>query len=102
MVMFYSFLLAFCALVASVAAASGPALLVQTTSGLVRGFNDTNTTSVQLQKWYGIRYAADTSGRNRFRPPQPVIPPPGIVDGTKFGPACLQGQSVLMNAGDKK
>jgi carboxylesterase type B len=88
-------LLALSALLASAAASreSGPRLLVRTTSGLVQGHvDDTNATTVPLLKWFGIRFAADTAGANRFRPPQPVVPAPGIFNATHFGPACLQGQ----------
>ena len=71
-------------------------LLVQTTSGLVQGFLDTNTTDVPLKKWLGVPYADDTSGQNRWRPPQSVKVKPGrIIDATAFGPACMQGRYVL-------
>jgi hypothetical protein len=47
----------------------GPSLLVSTTSGRLQGYLDINSTYAQpLKKWYGVRFAADTSGKNRFRP----------------------------------
>lgn len=66
-------------------------LIRTTTSGRVQGFLDVNTTGVPLNKWLGVRYAADTSGRNRWRPPQPVVVP-GVFDASAYGPACLQGR----------
>ena len=66
-------------------------LLVQTSSGPVRGVLDTNTTSAALQKWLGVPFAADTSGLNRWRPPKPVFNPE-VFDASDFGPACLQGR----------
>ena len=67
-----------------------------TTSGRVQGYLDTNTTSTHLQKWYGIRFAQDTSGQNRWKPPQPYTGPANnseIFSATQFGPACMQGRA---------
>lgn len=69
------------------------ALLVSTSSGKVQGFLDTTTTHVALQKWYGIRFAEDTSGANRWRPPKPFFGSEGIFNASAFGPACLQGRA---------
>lgn len=70
-------------------------LLVQTTSGAVQGFLDTNTTDVPLKKWLGVPYADDTSGANRWRPPQPVKVKHGqVINATAYGPACMQGRYV--------
>ncbi|EJD07139.1 carboxylesterase [Fomitiporia mediterranea MF3/22] len=69
-------------------------LLVNTTSGPVLGFLDNATTSVPLQKWYGVRYAQDTSGANRWRPPKPFVDTSGnVFNASGFGPACLQGRA---------
>lgn len=80
-----------------VAAASAPAandFLVQTTSGLLQGFLDVNTTDVPLKKWLGVPYADDTSGANRWRPPQPVNVEDGqVINATAYGPACMQGRA---------
>lgn len=66
--------------------------VIQTTSGPVQGYLDTNTTAVSLNKWLGMRFAADTSGANRWLPPQPVARDPSTVfDATAYGPACIQG-----------
>ncbi|KAF8655889.1 hypothetical protein AX16_002874 [Volvariella volvacea WC 439] len=69
-------------------------LTVLTTSGLVKGFVDKNTTSIPLKKWLGIRFAQDTSGPNRWVPPKKISParPSEVFDATKYGPACLQGR----------
>ena len=68
-------------------------LLVQTTSGLIQGFLDTNTTDVPLKKWLGVPYAGDTSGQNRWKPPQPVQVQPGqVINASAYGPACMQGR----------
>ena len=79
-----------------VAAISAPAtndLLVQTTSGLLQGFLDVNTTDVLLKKWLGVPYADDTSGVNRWQPPQPVKVKEGqVINATAYGPACMQGR----------
>lgn len=69
-----------------------PGPIVATTSGRVQGYLDTNTTSTQLHKWYGVRFAQDTSGNNRWKPPQPYFGT-GIFNATAFGPACLQGRA---------
>ncbi|TCD67432.1 hypothetical protein EIP91_012404 [Steccherinum ochraceum] len=67
-------------------------LLVSTTSGLVQGFLDTNTTSVPLNKWLGVYFAEDTSGANRWTPPKKTFRP-GVQNATAFGPACMQGRA---------
>lgn len=44
-----------------------------------------------LDVFLNIRYAEDTSGQNRFRPPVAHDPAPNsVVDATDFGPACPQ------------
>ncbi|KAK7030897.1 hypothetical protein VNI00_013843, partial [Paramarasmius palmivorus] len=61
--------------------------LISTTSGRVQGFADTST-------WLGVRYAADTSGENRWRPPQPVTAKEkeGVFSAKAYEPTCLQGR----------
>ncbi|KAJ2932520.1 hypothetical protein H1R20_g4562, partial [Candolleomyces eurysporus] len=70
-------------------------LLQHTTSGVVEGFADNTTISgVPLHKWLGMRFAQDTSGLNRWKPPQPVVPELGAVfNASEYGPACLQGRA---------
>lgn len=82
-------------LIVAVAGITDPDPLVKTTSGVIRGFIDTNTTSITLRKWLGIRYGEDTSGYNRWRPPVAVVPKyTTIFNATTYGPACLQGRCV--------
>lgn len=85
--------LTFVAVSASAATVSSDPLVVNTTSGLVRGYLDTNTTSVNLHKWYGVRYAQDTSGENRWQPPKSYYDGDSVFDATAFGPACMQGRA---------
>ena len=76
-------------------------LLVHTTSGLIQGFLDTYTTDVPLKKWLGVPFADDTSGANRWRPPQPVKVTPGkVLNASAYGPACMQGRYVADEADD--
>jgi para-nitrobenzyl esterase len=44
----------------------------------------------QVTAFLGIRYGADTSGDNRWRPPQPAPSWDGMQDATAFGSNCLQ------------
>lgn len=45
----------------------------------------------QVESFVGIRYAHDTGGVNRFKPPIPYIPRPNsVIQATKTGPACPQ------------
>ncbi|ESK84633.1 acetylcholinesterase precursor [Moniliophthora roreri MCA 2997] len=83
-------------LTVSRALASDPALIVSTTSGKVQGFVDTSIPGINipLKKWLGVRYADDTSGENRWRPPQHVkVEKKGVFNATAYGPACLQGRA---------
>ncbi|KAJ2917720.1 hypothetical protein MD484_g2708, partial [Candolleomyces efflorescens] len=70
-------------------------LVKHTTSGVVEGFVDDKTVpGVTLHKWLGMRFAQDTSGVNRWKPPQPVAPELGAVfNASEYGPACLQGRA---------
>ena len=49
--------------------------IVETTSGKLRG---TMTDAVAVFR--GVPYGASTAGANRFRPPQPAAPWPGVRD----------------------
>lgn len=71
-------------------------LVIDTTSGRVQGYLDTNTTSISLKKWLGVPYADDTSGKNRWRPPQPVKVAAMVFNATAYGPACIQGRCVCV------
>lgn len=44
-----------------------------------------------IDVFLGIKYAQDTSGQNRFKPPRRYTPPAGSsVDATSYGLACPQ------------
>lgn len=48
-----------------------------------------------VEAFHGIRYAHDTSGKNRFQPPKPYIPSPGsLIPAIDQGPACPQSALV--------
>lgn len=72
----------------------GSNLIVSTTSGAVQGYSDANMTSVKLNKWLGIPFAQDTSGKNRWKAPQPFPVSRTIFNATAYGPACMQGRCV--------
>ncbi|TGO10983.1 hypothetical protein BTUL_0120g00210 [Botrytis tulipae] len=47
--------------------------------------------SDKVEHSHNVKYAADTSGPNRFAPPKPFTPAPGtIIDASLPGPACPQ------------
>ena len=61
--------------------------MTKTESGLVRGLvgND-----ARITVYKGIPFAADTSGENRWRAPQPVTPWEGVRDCYEFAPVTMQ------------
>ncbi|MDO8380427.1 carboxylesterase/lipase family protein [Phenylobacterium sp.] len=54
--------------------------IVETAEGRVRGLR-----SGRIAVFKGLRYGADTSGANRFAPPQPVEPWAGVRDALDYG-----------------
>jgi para-nitrobenzyl esterase len=80
--------LAAVALVAAHTAAAQTAPVVDVTGGKIRGMQSPYNHDVLVFK--GIPYAADTGGKNRFRPPQPVTPWSGVRDATHLGDRCPQ------------
>jgi len=54
--------------------------IVETADGKVRGLK-----SGGIHVFKGMRYGADTSGANRFQPPQPVAKWTGVRDATSYG-----------------
>ncbi len=54
--------------------------VVETSEGKLRG-----VTSGGIAVFKGVRYAADTSGKNRFLPPQPLKPWSGVRDAFDYG-----------------
>ncbi len=61
--------------------------MTKTESGLVRGVAGNNA---RITVYKGIPFAADTSGENRWRAPQPVEPWEGIRDCYVFPPITMQ------------
>lgn len=51
-----------------------------------------------IEAFLGIRYAHDTGGKHRFKPPRAYTPRPGsIVSARSFGPSCPQPRSLEDN-----
>ncbi|MDT7845584.1 carboxylesterase/lipase family protein [Streptomyces justiciae] len=67
------------------AAAHPSSLVVRTDAGQVRGDSRDG-----YDEWLGIPYAADPSGANRWKPPQPVAKWSGVRNTTAFGNRCAQ------------
>jgi para-nitrobenzyl esterase len=72
---------------------SSPAPVVETTSGALRGRVEDG-----VEVFLGVRYAAPPVGPRRFRPPEPLPRPSGIVDATRPGPSAPQPPSRLTAA----
>ncbi|MER6082834.1 carboxylesterase family protein [Streptomyces sp. NPDC001833] len=70
---------------AAAAAARPSSLVVRTDAGKVRGDSRTG-----YDEWLGIRYAADPSGADRWKAPQPVVDWSGVRNATSFGNRCAQ------------
>ncbi|WP_406005462.1 carboxylesterase family protein [Streptomyces sp. NBC_00637] len=66
-------------------AAHPSSLVVRTDAGKVRGDSRTG-----YDEWLGIPYAADPSGPDRWKSPQPVPTWSGVRDATAFGSRCAQ------------
>ncbi|MGW7418249.1 carboxylesterase/lipase family protein [Streptomyces sp. NPDC054863] len=60
-------------------------LVVQTTSGAVRG-----TVRRACRAWLGVPFAQPPVGGLKWRAPRPVLPWEGVREATDFGPAAVQ------------
>jgi para-nitrobenzyl esterase len=60
-------------------------IVAETAYGKVLG-----TSGDGVYSFKGIPYGGPTGGMNRFMPPTPPKPWPGIKDATRYGPACWQ------------
>ncbi|XP_051161023.1 acetylcholinesterase-like [Leptopilina boulardi] len=65
-------------------------LVVETTSGLIRGFSRTVLDGHEVHVFYGVPFAKPPIGPLRFRKPQPVDPWHGILDATTLPNCCFQ------------
>lgn len=65
-------------------------MIVEIDNGKLRGSRSEGVCS-----FMGIPYAADTSGRNRFQPPNPAMPWPGVRDALLPGHRCIQERETL-------
>ena len=65
-------------------------LVVETTTGLMRGFSRTVLDGHEVHVFYGVPFAKPPIGPLRFRKPQPVDPWHGILDATTLPNCCYQ------------
>ena len=73
------------------ALSSAAPLVANTTHGPVLGVTEVSDSGAVVNSWRGIPFAADTSGANRFMPPQPRAPwGPTPLNCTLNGPGCRQ------------
>jgi para-nitrobenzyl esterase len=83
-----------CAAADAVSAQSEP--IVNVTGGQVRG-----AALAGGAVFKGIPFAAPPTGERRWREPMPVLPWPGVRDGTAFGAICAQMPTPVVGAAIK-
>ncbi|WP_438765691.1 carboxylesterase/lipase family protein [Kushneria sp. TE3] len=67
------------------APSDSPVTRVNIDSGALQG-----SSALEVTAFKGIPYAAPPTGENRWRPPQPAPPWPGVRQAGSFGPDCMQ------------
>ncbi|TGO63460.1 hypothetical protein BOTNAR_0100g00200 [Botryotinia narcissicola] len=81
-----SLILVFLSITSAINPSSTPEVIFSESQVTYRGI-----ISSKVEHFHNVKYAADTSGPNRFAPPKPFTPPPGtIIDSSLPGPACPQ------------
>ncbi|KAI0166573.1 Alpha/Beta hydrolase protein [Xylariaceae sp. FL1272] len=100
-----SFVLGLLATTAEAALYNG---VLQTPNGPVQGYPAFNSSPAHMNLshwkditvWKGIPFAADTSGQNRFRPPQPVTPWNTTFAARDYGLACVASGTTYADIGE--
>ena len=69
---------------------SSSTIVVETKSGLVRGYKKNSSSGRGFFSFRGIPYAQAPIGKLRFQMPQPVIRHSEVLDASKCGPDCPQ------------
>ena len=70
---------------------AGPLVVLE--SGTIEGTFNGEAEAVRIFR--AIPFAAPPTGENRWRKPQPVIPWDGVLDCTRFSPACPQTDALV-------
>jgi len=71
---------------------------IKTAAGTLRG-DVVDHEGKQILFFRNVRYAEDTSGENRWKPPVPVKSWTGVKEATEYGNRCPQGDSTLSSPG---
>ncbi|KAJ8119717.1 hypothetical protein ONZ43_g3393 [Nemania bipapillata] len=82
--------------------------VLQTPNGPVQGYAAFNSSPANMNLtnwkdvtvWKGIPFAADTSGTNRFRPPQSVTPWNTTFDAKDYGLSCVASGTTYATIGE--
>ena len=72
---------------------------IKTAAGTLRG-DVVDHEGKQVLVFRNVRYAEDTSGDRRWKPPEPVKTWSGVREATEYGHRCPQGESTLENPGE--
>ncbi|NP_001165958.1 carboxylesterase clade A, member 3 [Nasonia vitripennis] len=70
-------------------------LLIETSSGKIRGVVEKSSEGFDIYSFKGIPYAEPPIGELRFKDPVPIKKWTGIRDATKFGPISMQYDSTV-------